>query len=325
MGNDWRSTTISSMLENPLWSGQLRVEDKIVPGQHPAIISKEQFQLAQEIRAGHKQYPNASQQSKYLLSGLACCGQCGKRLVAHTVYQGEEKKPYTFYHHARDLRRNGCPGIYKSISKLEKAVLDQIGMLSHSGALEQAVHSDVVERLKDQNAPKLEERDKILLELQSMEERFTRWADRLDSGKIDEEQFEQQNSRLLVQKAQLQERLSALQSDLGQTEHIELTLSEVRKVLQEFPTVWEALEHEERREMLRLLIEELRVYKTHIELKLLFLDSVEVLFGTGTKKGTSATAPDLKNAATSKEAATVSPSRQRKANAKTSAKASAAA
>ena len=316
LGGEWNTTTIRKMMSNPLWSGQLRVEDKIVPGQHPAIISREQFELAQEIRAGHKQYANASQQSKYLLSGLARCGQCGKRLTAHTVLQGKEKKPYISYHHPHDWGRNGCPGIYKSISKLDKAVVEQIGLLSRSGILEQAVNSDVIDRLKDQNAPKVGERDKILLELQGMEERFTKWADRLDSGKIDEEQFEQQNSRLLTQKAQLQERLSALQSELGQTEHIELTLTEVRKVLQEFPTVWEALEHEERREMLRLLIEELRVYRTHIELKLLFLDLVEVSFGTAkTKRTGKASAPELDASSTSNNAPAALPKRRKKANA----------
>ena len=53
----------------------------------------------------------------------------------------------------------------------------------------------------------------------------------------------------------------------------------------DFPALWESLEQEERREVLRLLVEELKVYKTHAEMKLLFLDPVQFpLVGKTTKK-----------------------------------------
>jgi hypothetical protein len=100
----------------------------------------------------------------------------------------------------------------------------------------------------------------------------------LDRGKIDEEQFEAQNKRLLAQKHEVQRRLSTLEIELGELEAVEVTFAEVKRVLIEFPKVWEALEFEEKRETLRLLIERLHVYKTHLELKLLFLEPMEIPF-----------------------------------------------
>jgi len=54
------------------------------------------------------------------------------------------------------------------------------------------------------------------LELDSFSVRFNQWADRLDSGKIDEEQFVEQNQRLLAQKQTIQHRLAILDNELGE-------------------------------------------------------------------------------------------------------------
>src|SRR5262249_52277053 len=127
------------------------------------------------------------------------------------------------------------------------------------------------------------QRDQLLLELAELADRFTQWADRLDTGKIDEEQFAVQNQRLLERKAQLQKQLATLDEALEAEQTLEGTLAEGRAALNAFPAVWEALTLEERREMLRLLIEHLKVYSTHAELKLLFLDPI--VFSTDFRHG----------------------------------------
>ena len=109
-----------------------------------------------------------------------------------------------------------------------------------------------------------------------MDERFMKWADRLDSGKIDELQFEMQNAKLLGRRKQLQERLQVIQQEVGDEEKLEFSLAEVKQTLQDFPKVWDALEHEEQRELLRLLIESLHIFKDRAELKLLFMEPITI-------------------------------------------------
>src|SRR5205807_8447346 len=69
---------------------------------------------------------------------------------------------------------------------------------------------------------------------------------------------------------------SGLEDDLEAEQRLEVTLAEVRKALDSFPEVWETLTLEERREMLRLLIEYLKVYPTYAELKLVFLEPMQI-------------------------------------------------
>jgi site-specific DNA recombinase len=287
-GRQWAHTSIRNMVRNVIYLGEIRVDGEVVAARHPAIISREQFGVAEAIIRGRATLPPRSQQSKHLLSGIAVCGRCGKRLAAH--YLHSKTRGYThvnvFYHHPRttQVAELGCAGIAKAAPRLEAAVLEKIAEASRSGMIEKLVLADVQSRESKKRVPMLKQRDQLLLELAEMGERFTQWADRLDTGKIDEEQFAVQNQRLLERKAQLQKQLGALDDELEAEQTLEVTLAEVRKALKDFSAVWEALTLEERRETLRLLIEHLKVYKEHAELKLLFLDPIS--FSTDFRHGT---------------------------------------
>jgi site-specific DNA recombinase len=318
----WSGSGISDVLKNPVYCGYVRVGSKTLskstsinnpasktndvalssdgqardnfvadtflsftPGKHEAIISREQFEQAQSLFSNRARLPVASQQSNHLLSGVACCGLCGRRLRVHYSngpkgVKSNSSRTYRFYFHGKtvEVGAKECLGLSKSAEQLELAVVAKIAEIAAKGDMERLILQDIKNRTKAETAPIARERDKLLLELDSFSTKFNQWADRLDSGKIDEEQFVEQNKRLLTQKQVAQQRLSVLESELCEQEAVEVTLAEVRKVLSEFPKVWEALEFEEKRETLRLLIEHLKVYKTHLELKLPFLEPMEIPF-----------------------------------------------
>lgn len=109
-GNLWSQVTIRDMLINPVYCGKLRwnfrQEKKtmrdgqivvsrprnedviIVDGLHPAIISDEMFAQAQQIISQNHRKPVAERyKTKNPLSGLVCCGVCGKRMQRRPYYQ----------------------------------------------------------------------------------------------------------------------------------------------------------------------------------------------------------------------------------------------
>jgi len=139
-----------------------------------------------------------------------------------------------------------CTGLSKSLKILDEAVISQVMEMSRSGMMEMVILHDVKSRRNTEHVPKVKEHDKILLELEAMDVTFTLWADRLDRVKIDEDQFEMQNTRLLARMKDLQGKFKQLDAEVSATENLELGLAEVRKVLQDFPTLWDSLEHEER-------------------------------------------------------------------------------
>jgi len=281
-GAEWHPSTIADMLRNPVYCGRVRVNGTVAKGRHEAIIPPVQFDQAQGLIQSRAPLPPRTHQSKHLLSGFARCGVCGTNLKADYIAarpKGSKKRyDYRLYGHSANARvgEKSCRGFSKSAERLEAVVVEQIRQASSAGWIEQVVLEDVRERQNGKRPPMLKERDQLLAEVAELGDKFSQWADRLDSGGIDEEQFDQQNRRLLARKQEIQKRLSTLEAELGEEESLEVTLAEVRSVLADFPTLWEALTLEERRETLRLLIEQLAVYKTHAELKLLFVDPIPI-------------------------------------------------
>jgi len=270
-GASWHKTIVARILRNPIYVGKIRWHDEVFEASHQAIVSTELFQAAQKIIASRSTLPGRSHQSQHLLSGLAECGKCGKRLVAHygTPRKGGER--YVFYFHKPSLN-GGCRSFYRSADKLEAIVVDQIRKAAESDLLSQIATDQLHEQTETQSAPLRSRRETILSELVAMKDKFNTWADRLDRALIDEEQFTQQNRRLMQHKRNLQDELAQIELQLSECENVEVSFEAARKALQGFPRMWDALEIEERRELVRLLVEKLEVHRDHLVVKVAFLD-----------------------------------------------------
>jgi len=105
---------------------------------------------------------------------------------------------------------------------------------------------------------------------------FNSWADRLDRGTIDEDQFNARNAKLLQTKAELTQRLREIDVKLAQREELQMNLESAREALRDFPLVWGNLEIQEKRELLRHLLDQLIVYPDRMVMRLMLAPPVEV-------------------------------------------------
>lgn len=75
---DWHHPqTVANVLDNPLYSGTVHFDDVLSPDSHTAIIPHDLFDTVAAMRAG--EYKKAKKDSKYILSGLVYCKNCGAR------------------------------------------------------------------------------------------------------------------------------------------------------------------------------------------------------------------------------------------------------
>jgi len=274
--DQWSENTISHMLRNHAYVGKVDWHGEVFPGRHEPIVAEELFRRTQKLIEGRKTLPVRSHSSEHLLAGIARCGRCGKALTVHYSTGRKDGTRHRSYRHKAKPQRGACPGIYKSANMIESAVVDEIRKLAESGEFQKVSFSEAQSRIADEQSPVKQERDNVLVELERLAERFNNWADRLDRGLIDEEQFSRQNERLLARKKELSARLDEIDRTLKKTETVEISLEAVKDALTQFPKVWDNLEIGERREFVRQLVERLDVYKTHCDLKLLFLSPVRI-------------------------------------------------
>lgn len=164
-GKQWAYTTIWHILHNEAYIGtrvwnkqdygtpgkKYKPEEQWIrtPNAHPAIISKEIFNLVKEkSKERNAIYPGfRTGQSPFLLRGIFYCPNCGGRMVSSQSGSRKEDKKYVHrYYVCGNYQRKGksvCK--FKSFWKepTEKAVIDtvvrELLILSLPGALEEAI------------------------------------------------------------------------------------------------------------------------------------------------------------------------------------------
>ncbi len=116
-GKSWACVSVRDMLSNPIYMGKIRwnwrrTVNKMIDGKlstsrprsndyilfnglHPAIVSEDVYNAAQEIMTSHKNVSSPGMATvKNPLAGLVICGKCGKRMV---------RRPYMNNSHADTL------------------------------------------------------------------------------------------------------------------------------------------------------------------------------------------------------------------------------
>jgi DNA invertase Pin-like site-specific DNA recombinase len=133
-GRKWTKNTIYSILTNEVYTGTIvwgrnskRGLDPVrVEGACPAIIDKETFAAVHQMmerRAPKVIHPRAVS-SRFLFSGLAKCGYCGRALTGQDAKSGKFS-----YYICGSLTKKGagsCPFKYLNASKFERAIIKEI-------------------------------------------------------------------------------------------------------------------------------------------------------------------------------------------------------
>ena len=131
----WSTDMVKNILENDVYCGNLRVHKKqtisirgkavklpeeehfIFENHHEAIISKEMFELAQELKVKRVKNKTTKTKRNYIFAGMCKCGDCGGG-VSGTFIKRKQEKGYE----CTDYRRYGLARC-KSHEILEKDII----------------------------------------------------------------------------------------------------------------------------------------------------------------------------------------------------------
>ena len=131
-GQPFTKVSLDRLLRNVVYVGQVRYQDEVHPGEHPALVTAEVFQRVQALlqRNGRKGEAQVSSRSGALLRGLVRCASCGCAMVpAHTARNGGKRYGYYVCCAAQKRGWDTCPTKSVSAAVLEAVVVEQIGSL----------------------------------------------------------------------------------------------------------------------------------------------------------------------------------------------------
>jgi len=115
------------ILGNRKYIGEVTHHDKVYPGEHEAIISREQWDRVHEmLHARTAAKTRVKNKGPYLLKGLLKCGHCGQAMTSS--YTMKDGRRYCYYHCIRSRKEpdNPCPVRSFPAGTIDRAVMEQI-------------------------------------------------------------------------------------------------------------------------------------------------------------------------------------------------------
>ena len=139
---NWSDSVIANLLENEIYLGNTvnmkystksykdkrkiehpREECLVFENTHPAIVSKEVWDIVQQVRKNKRRPTKMNEQNKY--SGLVVCADCGKTMALHRAHTMSAS-----YNHftCRTYKKDGeaCTGHYIRECALDEIVLEDL-------------------------------------------------------------------------------------------------------------------------------------------------------------------------------------------------------
>jgi site-specific DNA recombinase len=271
-GNTWGKTTIHKILSNEIYTGNMiwgRDSKRGLPPVRadnacPAIVDPETFRRVQGLLRG-RSFASVHPQrisSRYLLSGIARCGHCGKALI------GAEAKSGKFaYYVCGTLVRKGaqsCPSRYLNAGKLEDLVIEKIKEHVLTPAKLIRLAKMVTEELNRNMATYETEIRTVDAAIADVGTRLVRLYDALETGKISVDLLAPRIQELKERQDKLQGRKSELHMFLTGEKAEVATQQEVAKYAADFHQLLEEGSLVEKKTFFRSFVNEVRVTGDHV-------------------------------------------------------------
>ena len=218
-GKNISKTTLSSLLRNPVYIGQIRVpaleeeEEVLVDGVHNGIISDKLFYEVQEILSGRKKKRNTP--SYYMLReelplrGILYCSKCEGKMTGSK--SRSRNGDYHHYYHCNYCRKERYPA--KKVNNTIVNILEDFSFTNSVNTL----YKKAVKQIIGGDKTKQDRRKTNLQEsIQSTNKRIEKLQDIYIDGDIDQNSY---NDSMLRYKTIKQENKEELER-LSKTDHL---------------------------------------------------------------------------------------------------------
>ncbi|KKQ15401.1 hypothetical protein A2858_02480 [Candidatus Daviesbacteria bacterium RIFCSPHIGHO2_01_FULL_36_37] len=292
-GKYWRAQAIKYMLQNQTYTGKvlwgwrhadyaknkqrkLRDHKGIVEdGIHKAIIPEEIFKLAQkEKRIRGNSQKGRAKQSRGLLTGIAKCIRCGSGVTYLTRHHNRKKKnpkwndTTTYEYLCGGYKYSGiCQRRIMSATRLEDFVLNQIRNLVNNPTARERLIFDRNIAITDN----LESDYKLAAKhLADIDRRRERVKEAYEAGIDSIDVYAGNMKRLEEEVTKYHVVTDDYQFKVQQLNERRKELEKFTKSLDDFNTLWDSSELEERKHVLRMIVKEIRAGNGKIEIDFRF-------------------------------------------------------
>lgn len=171
-GNPVSLNGLRHLLRNPFYTGKFKYGGRLYNGNHPALISDEEYDRVQRLLGGlHNTRPQKDELS-FVTKGMLRCAKCGYAVVVERVtkkYKNGTSKEYVYCHCSGKCKKFKCD--QKSVNTPEKEILDQVRNELTKYTIDPNFYKLAIEALAEEEQQRVSERDMRLKELRKEQDR----------------------------------------------------------------------------------------------------------------------------------------------------------
>lgn len=284
-GGIWERATVTRILKNPVYYGALfynrhyrrknaltgktrwgnNPQEKWIvvspdETEHDAIISKELFDKAQEIRIAKLKLGSVAVYSEYLFSGLAICGVCGNKMYKKKVTSEYTRKSdgvttksqCNGYECGRWTRFRDTEKNYVSEKDLKEAVLQDLKKFKDNPLVLESFISESNQQEIDYSQERLTVLDNSLAKI---DDRYNRLLKAYELGSLTLEKFNQAVEQLTGEQKEMNEERESLQKTVGNNAHKKLNRQDFEIAINNFESIFSNGDIKSQKHFLRSLVE----------------------------------------------------------------------
>lgn len=209
----WQPKYISKLLRNKTYTGEYEWDGKIIENNHPKIISKETYELANIIL--DKKSTVRRDSKDYLLKDLIFCYECGgslSQLCRTYITKSGETKVYRKLRCSNHVRLYNCYYNFNDMQEIENLLFSELQKIK-------------TEKIKYENLNIIETNDNIIKinqmkkKLAGFDEQFDRQMEAYQAGVINLSQLQKYKEKLEEEKQSLSKEIQAAQNQQQDKEY----------------------------------------------------------------------------------------------------------
>ncbi|MDP6064826.1 MAG: recombinase family protein [SAR202 cluster bacterium] len=257
-GKPFTDVGISRILTNPVYIGKVRHKDKLYEGQHEPIVPVELFEKVQRTIAGNRGKRGRPQERHlFVLNGLVRCGGCGAYMTPTFSYNAQ-KRLYSYYACTNRNHRGteACKTKPVPAEPLEQVIADRLIQLSN----EDRTIERIVQEAMSGTDELLGNLKKRRTELKSQGRAVTEKIDALVDGIAGRRKIKSVGKRIVEleeRQEQLEDEALDVDLEIQATKAKAVSAQSMTESLTTFGDLYREAIPEERRELIRLRVNQL--------------------------------------------------------------------
>jgi len=268
-GRPWNKAHLYSLLNNPLYIGEVSHKGERYPGEHEAIVPRRLWDQAHAIFAtNHRARASQSRaETPALLKGIIRCAHCG--CAMGPTFTKRRGKLYRYYLcvHASKNGYDSCPTRTLAAAEIEGAVIGQLRQVFRAPELVAQTYRAAVAQVDSRRRQLDNERAEAQAMLKALREEAARAL--VASGSTQGAVLTSSHlGQLQVQVREQEQALARVEDEIRRLGDAAVSEHGVMEALSALDPVWDELFPDEQRRIVQLLVERVEVHPDGAEIRI---------------------------------------------------------